>query len=148
MRRKKVIFVLLALYVGILGGRYEVVGVALEGVGISSLVKGGDRTALINSIDRDRDVNEGGERGVRITDEPERITVVGTVDGLLHGFDQNNNKKWTTDIGGGPLSSHHSSGLLDYNVIPATDGSLLLICYSDYSLSSLIYVSVYIYPVD
>lgn len=54
------------------------------------------------------------------------ITVVGTVDGLLHGFDEQNNKRWTTDIGGGPLSSHHSSGNLDYSVVPATDGSLLV----------------------
>ena len=54
------------------------------------------------------------------------ITVVGTVDGLLHGFDEQNNKRWTTDVGGGPLSSHHSSGNLDYSVVPATDGSLLV----------------------
>ena len=45
----------------------------------------------------------------------ESMTIVASVDGRLHGFDANNNKKWTSDSGG-PLSSHHSSGnLLDFS---------------------------------
>ena len=39
----------------------------------------------------------------------ESMTIVASVDGRLHGFDANNNKKWTSDSSG-PLSSHHSSG--------------------------------------
>ena len=45
----------------------------------------------------------------------ETMTIVASVDGRLHGFDANNNKKWTSDSSG-PLSSHHSSGnLIDFS---------------------------------
>jgi len=45
----------------------------------------------------------------------ESMTIVASVDGRLHGFDANNNKKWTSDSSG-PLSSHHSSGnALDFS---------------------------------
>ena len=115
------VIVYLTLYVGILGRKCELVSAAVDKKnlqsafdGVSSLVAANtfsESTALTNNRDR-----QSGDR----------ITVVGTVDGLLHGFDDQNNKKWTADVGGGPLSSYHSSGNLDYSVIPATDGSLLL----------------------
>lgn len=115
------VIVYLALYVGILGKKCELVSAAVDKRnlqtafdGVTSLVTANafsEATALTNNVDR------------QVGD---RITIVGTVDGLLHGFDEQNNRKWTADVGGGPLSSHHSSGNLDYSVIPATDGSLLL----------------------
>ena len=56
------------------------------------------------------------DRGdVDTTSSFESMTIVASVDGRLHGFDANNNKKWTSDSGG-PLSSHHASGnLLDFS---------------------------------
>ena len=49
----------------------------------------------------------------------ESMTIVASVDGRLHGFDANNNKKWTSDSSG-PLSSHHSSGnALDFSGDPS-----------------------------
>ena len=53
------------------------------------------------------------------------IKIVGTADGFIHAVDSSNNKIWSTSTGG-PMASHHNSGNLDYNVIPATDGSLLV----------------------
>ena len=98
------VIVYLTLYVGILGRKCEFVSAAVDKKnlqsafdGVSSLVAANafsEATALTNN----RDSQSG-----------DRITVVGTVDGLLHGFDDQNNKKWTADVGGGPLSSYPNS---------------------------------------
>jgi hypothetical protein len=53
------------------------------------------------------------------------LTVVGTADGLIHGFDAANNIQWSAETGG-PTASFYSSGNLDFAVIPSTDGSLLV----------------------
>ena len=114
------VIVYLALYVSILGKKCDRV-LALDENNLQKAFDG------VNSLVARRAYQESTE--LASNDEinsDNLITVVGTADGLLHGFDQQNNKKWTADVGGGPLSSHHSSGNLDYSVIPSTDGSLLL----------------------
>lgn len=57
--------------------------------------------------------------------DKDEITIIGTADGFIHAVDSNNKKVWSTSTGG-PLSKHHSSGNLDYTVIPSSDGSLLI----------------------
>jgi hypothetical protein len=66
-------------------------------------------------VDTHVDVIEGNDNN-----DFETMTVVASVDGRLHGFDANNNKKWTSDSSG-PLSSHHSLGnVLDFSGEPHT----------------------------
>lgn len=65
-------------------------------------------------------------RGTDLNDPfSDDIKIVGTADGFIHAVDSGNNKIWSASTGG-PMASHHNSGNLDYNVIPATDGSLLV----------------------
>ena len=72
------------------------------------------------------------EQGAPTADDDDKdgsfdaMTVVASIDGLLHGFDADNNKKWTSS-GGEPLASYHNSGNLDFSVIPSSaDGSLFV----------------------
>ena len=115
------VIVYLALFVGILGKRREFVSAAVDRNNVQTAFDGVTSLVAANSFSESTALANNGDVHFR-----DKMTVVGTVDGLLHGFDEQNNKKWTADIGGGPLSSHHSSGNLEYSVIPATDGSLLL----------------------
>ena len=124
MKRKilsQLLSILLIIWICDLGGKCELVlatdasNLRTTSDGANSLVASKTSSAATGSLISSNDRNLGN-----------LITVVGTVDGLLHGFDEQNNKRWTTDVGGGPLSSHHSSGNLDYSVVPSTDGSLLL----------------------
>ena len=124
MKRKllsQLLSILLIIWICDLGGKCELVlatdasNLRTTSDGANSLVATKTSSAATGSLINSNDRNLGN-----------LITVVGTVDGLLHGFDEQNNKRWTTDVGGGPLSSHHSSGNLDYSVVPSTDGSLLL----------------------
>jgi len=58
--------------------------------------------------------------------ETEAVTVVASADGLLHGFDAQHNKKWTSSSGG-PLATYHAAGNLDFSVVPGPlDGSLFV----------------------
>ena len=123
MRRKSfsdLVIIYLALYVSGLGYKGDFV-TAIDNGKLQLAFEGKNSVVATESYSDTTSLVNGEGRN-----HPSLITVVGTVDGLLHGFDELNNKKWTTDVGGGPLSSHHSSGNLDYSVIPATDGSLLL----------------------
>jgi hypothetical protein len=55
----------------------------------------------------------------------DELRIVGTADGYIHAVDSNNNKIWSTNTGG-PLSSQHNSGNLDYSVLPSVDGSIFV----------------------
>ena len=75
---------------------------------INQAVRSGDFVVAEQATDEETEETKTGESDDE-TSSFESMTIVASVDGRLHGFDANNNKKWTSDSSG-PLSSHHSSG--------------------------------------
>ena len=100
---------------------------------INQIVKCGDIVVSEPEIDDETEEKTSAE-GDDDTSIFESMTIVASVDGRLHGFDANNNKKWTSESSG-PLSSHHSSGnQLDFSGKPFPSLSTFLYNSNNYPI--------------